>query len=68
MRAWNNLLYLISLRIRNYIFQPNDPIIGLTDASAVEQSGIVTQWCKKKLNLKIIAAKSTLFTTAQRPQ
>ena len=49
MQAWNNLLYLISLRIRNYIFQPNDPLIGLTDARAVEQSAIVTQWCKKKL-------------------
>ena len=37
-----------------------------SDASAVEQSAIVTQWCKKKLDLEIIAAKSTLFTTAQK--
>ena len=53
---------------QKYIFHPNDPLIGLTDASAVEQSAIVTQWCKKKLDLEIIAAKSTLFTTAQRRQ
>ena len=65
MQALNDLLYLISLRIRNYMFQPHDPLICLTDASVVEQSAIITQWCKDKLNLKIIAAKSTLFTTAQ---
>ena len=50
MRAWNDLLYLISLRIRNYIFQPQDPLICLTAASEVEQSAIITQWDKVKLN------------------
>ena len=54
--------------IRNYIFQPIDPVICLTDASEVEQAAIITQWDREKLNLKMVVAKSTLFTTAQRRQ
>ena len=64
--AYSDLLYLISLKVRNYIFQPSQPLILLTDASAVEASCIVCQWDKNQLNLQVVTAKSVLLTTALR--
>ena len=43
MRAWNDLLYLISLRIRNYIFQPSDRSHGCKCGRAECHSNAVVQ-------------------------
>ena len=52
VESYGDLLFLILLKVCNNIFQPNLPLILLTDASAVEGLGIVcfhlaTQQLKK---------------------
>ena len=66
--AYGDLLFMIGLKIRNYIYDPKKPLILLCDSSAVEASIVLAQWDNMKLNLKIIGAKSVLLTTALRRQ
>ena len=66
--AYSNLLYLMSLQVRNYIYHPAKPLLLMTDTSALESSLVVFQWCAKTLNLQITHTKSILLTTSLRRQ
>ena len=66
--SWGDLLYLVSLHIKNFIFKPERVLFVLADATAVKTSAFICQWDQNTLNLNIIAAKSTLLTEALRRQ
>ena len=66
--AYGNLLYLMSLQIRNHIFDPTNPIMAMCDTSALETSIVIFQWNPETLSLVIITTKSILLTTALRRQ
>jgi hypothetical protein len=63
-QAWGDLLFLVALQLKNYIFQPSRQY----DTSAVETSTFIAQWNSQTLNLNIVSAKSNLLTTALRLQ
>ena len=56
--AYGNLLYLMGLQIRNYIFDPAKPIMAMADTSALETSLVIFQWDAKSMNLQITHTKS----------
>ena len=59
--AYGNLLYLMGLQIRNYIFDP-------ADTSPQETSLVIFQWDAKSMNLQITHTKSILLSTSIRRQ
>jgi hypothetical protein len=67
-QAWGDLLFLVSLHLKNYIFQPARPLFLLAYTSAIETSTFIAQWNSQTLNLNIVSAKSNLLTTALRHQ
>ena len=52
--SYSNLLYLMGLQIRNYIFDPTKPLMLMADTSAVESSLLIFQWDPDTLTLKIV--------------
>ena len=66
--SYGDLLYLMSLQIKNHIFDPSKSLILLTDTSAVESSNLICNWNPHQLTLHLITTKSTLLTTALRNQ
>ena len=66
--AYGNLLYLMGLQIRNYIFDPAKPIMAMADTSALETSLVIFQWDPTTMNLQIIHTKSILLSTSIRRQ
>jgi hypothetical protein len=66
--SYSNLLYLMGLQIRNYIFDPTKPLMLMADTSAVESSLLIFQWDPDTLSLQIVTTKSILLTTALRRQ
>ena len=66
--AYGNLLYLMGLQIRNYIFDPSKPIMAMADTSALETSLVIFQWNPATMNLQIIHTKSILLSTSIRRQ
>ena len=66
--AYSNLLYLMSLQVRNYIYDPAKPLLLMSDTSALESSLVVFQWCSKTLALQITHTKSILLTTSLQRQ
>ena len=66
--AYANLLYLMSLQVRNHIYDPAKPLLLMADTSALESSLVVFQWCAKSLALQIVHTKSILLTTSLRRQ
>ena len=68
LQAYKNLLYLMAIQVRNYIFDPTKPLMLMSDMAALEVSGAVFQWCPKTLSLKLLQTKSLLLTAALRRQ
>ena len=66
--SYSNLLYLMSLQIRNYIFDPTRPLVCMADSSALEASLLLCQWDPDLLTLDMVSTKSLLMTTALRNQ
>ena len=66
--SYSNLLYLMGLQIRNYIFDPTKPLMLMADSSALESSLVLFQWNPDTLTLDIVTTKSILLTTALRRQ
>ena len=66
--SYSNLLYLMGLQIRNYIFDLTKPLMLMADTSAVESSLLIFQWDPDTLTLQIVTTKSILLTTALRRQ
>ena len=66
--AYGNLLYLMGLQIRNYIYDPAKPLMLMADTSALETSLVIFQWDAKTLNLRITHTKSILLSTSIRRQ
>ena len=66
--SYANLLYLMGLQIRNYIFDPTKPLMLMADGSAIESSLLIYQWNPDLLTLDIVSTKSMLLTTALRNQ
>jgi hypothetical protein len=66
--SYSNLLYLMGLQIRNYIFDPTRPLMLMADSSALESSLVLYQWNPDLLTLDIVSTKSILLTTALRRQ
>ena len=66
--TYGNLLYLMSLQIRNHIFDPTRPLMAMADTSALETSLVLFQWNPDTLNLDIIHTKSILLSTSIRRQ
>jgi hypothetical protein len=66
--SYANLLYLMGLQIRNYIFDPTKPLMLMADGSAVESSLLIFQWNADLLSLDMVSTKSMLLTTALRNQ
>ena len=66
--AYGNLLYLMSLQIRNHIFDPTRPLMAMAETSALETSLVLFQWNPDTLNLDIIHTKSILLSTSIRRQ
>ena len=66
--AYGNLLYLMGLQIRNYIYDPSKPLMLMADTSALESSLVIFQWDAKTLDLQITHTKSILLTTSLRRQ
>ena len=62
-----NLLYLVRLHLKNYIFKPERVLFILADTSAVETSAFCTQWDPNTLNLNTVAAKPTEALRRQSP-
>ena len=55
--SYSNLLYIMSLAIRNTIYNPKHPLFLLTDTSAVESSVFICNWHPDNMQLNIIATK-----------
>ena len=68
LEAYNNLLYLMALQVRNYIFNPDLPLMMMSDMAALEVSSAIFQWCPDTLSLKLLQTKSILLTAALRKQ
>ena len=66
--AYGNLLYLMGLQIRTYIYDPAKPLMLMADTSALETSLVIFQWDAKTLNLRITHIKSILLSTSIRRQ
>ena len=64
--AWHDLLFIISLAIKNSIYDPNLSLILVVDTSAVETVSFILQWIPATCQLMVLKAKSHLLTTAQR--
>ena len=64
--SYSNLLYIMTLAIKNSIFNPKYPLFLLTDTSAVESSVFICNWHPDTLQLNIVSTKSSLLTTAMR--
>ena len=68
LHAYENLLYLMGLQIRNYIFDPAKPLMCMADTSVLETSLVIFQWDAKSMNLQITHTKSILLSTSIRRQ
>ena len=68
LESYNNLLYLMALQVRNYIFNPELPLMMMSDMAALEVSSAIFQWCPDTLSLKLLQTKSLLLTAALRRQ
>ena len=52
--SYQNLLFIMSLAIKNSIYNPKQPLFLLTDTSAVESSVFICNWDLDKLQLQYI--------------
>ena len=55
--VYGNLLYLMGLQIRNYIYDPAKPLMLMANTSALESSLVIFQWNAKTLDLQITHPK-----------
>ena len=62
--AYGNLLYLMGLQIKNFIFDPAKPFMCMADTSALETSLVIFQWDAKSMNLQITHTKSIILSTS----
>ena len=60
--SYANLLYLMGLQIRNYIFDPTKPLMLMADGSCVESSILIFQWNPDLLSLDMVTTKSMLLS------
>ena len=65
-QAWQNIKYLCSLQVKNFIFQPHLPLLLCVDSSAVERAMFLFQILPDQIDLRIITCKSKLLTEAAR--
>ena len=52
-----NILFLMALSIKNQLFNPEFPLILLTDSSYIDQSSFCCQWDPHHLQLAIIRSQ-----------
>ena len=64
--TWNNVKFLCSLKVKNYIFQPHVSCFLISDASAVEQGLFLVQFVPEELDIYIVTCQSRLLTEAER--
>ena len=62
--VYSNLLYLMSLQIPTYIYDPVKPLMLMADTSALESSLVIYKWCANILNLQITYTKSIILTSS----
>ena len=65
-QAWGNLRFLMSLHIKNSIFNPQLPIMLFSDSSILETAAVISQWNPKLLDFQILTCKSILFSQSLR--
>ena len=66
LESYNNLLFLMSLQIRNTIYNPEKPLCSFADTSILESGLLVMQWNPDLLSLDLVATKSILLPTSIR--
>ena len=59
--AYNNLLFIMALSLKNYIFNPKQPLILIPDTSALETGLSLAQWNPDKLSLQLVTTKSIIL-------
>ena len=64
--SWQNVKFLCSLQVKNFIFQPHLALPLAVDSSAVERGLFVFHILPNKIDLKIVTCKSKLLTKAER--
>ena len=65
-QAWQNIKYLCSLQVKNFIFQPHLPLLLAVDSSAMERGIFLFQILPYQIDLRIVTCKSKLLTEAER--
>ena len=66
LESYNNLLFLMSLQLRNTIYNPKKPLCSFADTSILESGLLVFQWNPDLLSLDLVATKSILLPTSIR--
>ena len=64
--AWGNLRFLMSLHIKNSIFNPKLPIMLFSDSSMIEVAAIISQWNPQLMDFQLLTCKSILFSQSLR--
>ena len=63
--AWQNVIYICSLQVKNYIFEPHLPLLLVVDSSAVKRGLFLFQILPNEIDLRIVMCKSKLLTEAE---